>query len=196
MSDQSVYEGLNDLDILLFNGQNYWFSSLVEWFTGSPYSHVGVVLQSPTYLHPELTGTYLLESGAEPTPDPIEHRKMFGVQLTDLGQLIPRYTGKVYCRPFVPEGQLELSEKLVPIWSTIKDKPYDYSPIDLIKADLGLHIGNNQRTNSFFCSALVGYVYHKVGLLPEVDWDLLLPRYFAGDVPIQGGTLGPLRQLR
>ena len=56
-------------DIILFSG-NYFLSYIVEYFTNSLYSHVGVVLKNPNLGDARFKGIYLLESGFENTPDP------------------------------------------------------------------------------------------------------------------------------
>ena len=39
---------------------------------------------------------------------------------------------------------------------------------------------NPQKTNSFWCSALVGYIYTRCGLLNrETDWSILRPSDFS-----------------
>ena len=55
-------------------------------------------------------------------------------------------------------------------YNTIKEcfqlndgKHYDLNPVDWFKADVGLESGNTQKTNTFFCSALIGYVYCSLG---------------------------------
>ena len=201
----TILENAETFDILLFNGQNYWFSYIVELFTGSKFSHIGIILKAPTYLDPELTGTYLLESGIEPTPDPEDKKKKFGVQLTELTSLIHRYTGKIYYRklnaPVFTNNPTLFYRRLRKIHSVIEDKPYDDNAWDLLRADLRIRLGNCQKTSEFFCSALVGFVYAQLGLLDkDILWDLLQPKDFANQTINQmlgsKGHFGPLTRIK
>ena len=210
---ERIVDELESLDIILFHGEGFWFSSLVEFFSRSDYSHIGLVLKSPTYLDPKLTGNYLLESGAEDVVDAEDGKIKFGVQLTELEPLLENYTGRTYYRKIhlnnrrlkgmglFKAHKSQFEKVLQDVHTTICNKPYDDNVWDFIKAGLGLDVGNNQRTNDFFCSALVAYVYSKLGILPsDTKWDLERPEDFAPGKSIDrllqlGGKseLGPLR---
>ena len=57
-------------DILLYNSQ-YWYSRLIEIGSGSKFSHISIILKDPTFINPNLKGTYILESSYEDIPDSI-----------------------------------------------------------------------------------------------------------------------------
>ena len=172
---------LNTFDLIICQGQNYWFSSLVEYFTKSPYSHVGIILRDPTDLNPELNGIYFLESGQESFPDAEDHLKKFGVQITDYDKWLSSYVGHVYVRRLKTQlDRAELLHRFHEIHQTIHNKPYDVWAPDLIRCWLDLDVGNTQQTQRFFCSALVSYVYSQLGILPStLKWDLITPGYLA-----------------
>jgi len=194
-------------DILLFNGQNYWFSSIVEWCTWSDYSHIGIVLKDPTYISENLKGYYLLESGQERYPDAVEHKIRFGVQIVDLQKVIDLYDGRIFYRqlnlntPIETKAQLPLSSRIAKslsqIWPKIKDDSYDYNPWDLLKVESHLNVGNNRRTDVFFCSALTTFIYHLAGLFKnsEICWDLIEPRDYAPNSKIEKDYLLPNIEL-
>ena len=198
-------------DILLFNGQNYWFSSVVEWFTWSDYSHIGIVLKDPVYINKDLKGYYLLESGSEKFPDAVEHKIRFGVQIVNLQKVLDLYDGRIFYRQLITRSTSQetegLSDKiakvLTQIWPKIKDDSYDYNPWDLIKVESHLNVGDNRRTDRFFCSALTTFIYNLAGLFkdPEICWDLIEPRDYAPNSRIENEELipdvqlGPLVQL-
>lgn len=189
---EEVIEKLDDLDIMLFSGKGYWFSYFVETVTWSEFSHIGIVLKSPTWLSPKLTGVYLLESGTESIPDAEDHRLKWGVQITDLKDILMGYRGRVYYRKLrcpdlwqaatpTSHAQLTTSTKarLRAIHDVIHNKPYDAWLQDLVRTELDLDIGDNHRTDRFVCSALVAYVYTELGLFPEdMQWDLDRPKDF------------------
>ena len=55
--------------------------------------------------------------------------------------------------------------------------PYDINPFDWIRADLNINIGNTQKRNTYWCSALVTYFYVKLGFLDKnVPWTLISPQ--------------------
>lgn len=170
---------LEDFDILLFSGQNYWVSRVIEWVTGSEFSHVGIVLKSPTYLHPDLTGIYLLESGQELKPDAEDGVPKLGVQITELNGLLSQYGGVVYRRRLDcnKEGMREQMKK---VHQEIHGKPYDFNLIDIMESVTGCYLNNCKIEKRFFCSALVTFVYMRLGLLPEdIAWTIVEPKQFS-----------------
>ena len=42
-------------DILLYNTQ-FWYSKLIEYFSDSIYSHIGIILRDPVYINQKLKG--------------------------------------------------------------------------------------------------------------------------------------------
>ena len=61
----------------------------------------------------------------------------------------------------------------------VHNKPYDIIPKDWLNALLRKD-NNPQKTDRFWCSALIGYIYTKVGILHEsTDWSILRPSDFA-----------------
>jgi len=174
-------DNLGTFDLILCHGSDYWFSDLVEFMTRSRFSHCGIVLRDPVEIDPQLKGLYLLESGEESFPDAENHVKKVGVQITDFNKWIKGYKGHIYVRKFHTDlNRSELEKKMAEIHHIIHDKPYDMWPGDLVKVWLKLDVGDNQRTNDFFCSALVSYVYSQLGILPSsTKWDLIDPEYLA-----------------
>lgn len=168
---------IDDFDIILFSGKYWWPSYLIEWVQGSPYSHIGIVLKKPTYIHPNLTGIYLLEAGQECVPDAEDGKKKFGVQITELNDLISRYNGGVYIRKLNYKDKTKLRLTMNIIHGHIHNKPYDSNLLDLMRAATGLCIGNCNIEERFFCSALVTYVLIHLGLLDkDIAWSLIEPK--------------------
>lgn len=189
-------------DVLLFEDTSgYWFSNWVKWLTGSCYSHVALVLKDPRYINPDMDYMCMLESGFESFPDAENKVYKNGVQIVGLNQKLDDYVGHVWVRRLRSSMPVETIEaEIMALHSVIHNKPYDWNPIDLLKAVLQIKDSQDQRTNSFFCSALVAYVYTKVGLLKAGElWDLDTPRLFGGveiNERMVGGSLGVLYQLK
>lgn len=163
-------------DMILYNG-NYFISRIIEYFTDSIYSHVAVVIKNPFFDNKFLEGIYVLESGYENKPDPENHRKKFGVQLTKLEDMIKNYVGKVFVRKLHCIRNRDFYRKIQQIHSDVHNIPYDINPFDWIRADLNINIGNTQKRNTYWCSALVTYFYVKLGFLDKnVPWTLISPK--------------------
>lgn len=171
-------------DLLLFSGQNTgffsYFSSLVKYGTHSNYSHVGMVLKDPTFISPSLKGLYVWESGWEGTNDPQDGNIKLGVQITPLYEMMKQYEGgKVLCRKIVTKDNVFSNENLKEVHDEVYNKPYDINIFHWLQGLLGKDF-NKQRTDCFWCSALVGYIYTKCGLLDKnTDWSILRPSDFS-----------------
>ena len=166
-------------DILMFSG-NYFISRFIEYFTHSKFSHIGIVLKDPKYICPKLIGLYMLESGEENFKDSEDDKYKFGVQISDLNKCLDNYKGNVYHRKLHCKRDDKFYQNLIDIHKTVHNKPYDLNLFDLIKADLGLDIGNVQKTNEFWCSALAAFVYVKLGFLDNnIPWTIIKPQDFS-----------------
>ena len=70
-------------------------------------------------------------------------------------------------------------ERLSEVHKIVYDKPYDIVPTDWIEA-LFRKDAEPQKTDRFWCSALVGYIYTKCGILDaNTDWSILRPSDFS-----------------
>lgn len=170
MSYKSFCSNLKSGDLLLFSG-NAWYSRLIEYFSSSKYSHIGIVLKDEDKY-------YLLESGLEEYPD----KKVFGVQLTDLEKIydncIVKKNSKLYIRKLVYEK--DITENIKNAYQKVKDCPYDTDVCDWIWALLELKGDipelKYDRVDKFWCSALATYILEKCELVDKkVPWTLIAP---------------------
>ena len=178
-------------DILLFNTWNEWYDKIIEKFTGSKFSHVGVVLNSPFYLDEKLKiGLYLLESGKENIPDAINGEYIYGVQIVDLDEVVKGFVqnskskekiGNLYYRKLFCDRNDNFYKTCCESIKQVYDSPYDLLPQDWVKSELHDYKGNKtQRLNTFWCSALASYLYVKLGFLEEnTPWTLIQPKQFS-----------------
>ncbi len=181
-----IFKNFKTGDILLFHGENYWFSYVVEWFTWSKFSHIGIILKDPTYIDYQLKGYYLLESGTESFPDAVYHKIEFGVQIVDLEKLFNNYQGEIYYRslqlPSDNEKQIydiKIPTVLSKIWKKICHLKYDDEIWDLFRVEFGINWGDMKRKNKFFCSALTAFIYSQFQFFDKpVEWDLMTPQAF------------------
>lgn len=188
MSCYSEYNFLKTGDILLCDYDNTsgpmgWFSWMIKSFTKSNYSHVAMVLKNPTFIHPSLTGLYVWESSYEGTPDPQDGKVKLGVQITPLGHFIDYYKkhGYVVYRKLIGPSEYFKLTTFIQIHDVVYNKPYDMAPRDWINA-LKRRDSDPQKTSRFWCSALIGYIYSKLGLIDsKVDWSILRASDFSSE---------------
>lgn len=178
-------------DILLFNTRNYWYDRIIEKFTSSKFSHVGIILKNPDFLDKKLSiGIYLLESGKEQFPDSIDDKFIYGVQVVDLDKVVEGYIsssqtkikmGNLYFRKLNCDRSKDFYSICSDSIKKVYDCPYDLLPQDWIKSELHKYNGNKtQRLNTFWCSALACYLYVKLGYLnQETPWTLIQPTQFS-----------------
>jgi len=176
---------INDLetgDMLLFSpstktehGIMKYLDWMIQSATDSSYTHVAFVLKDPTFIHPVLKGLYIWESSYEGTPDPQDDKIKFGVQITPLHQCIQNFNGKIFVRKMTKGENSITSEKLQKIHNIVYDKPYDIMPTDWIQAWVRKDY-SPQKTDRFWCSALVSYILVKLGMLDStLDWSMIRP---------------------
>lgn len=176
------FDTLQTGDILLYHGQHYWFSTLVEWVTGSNYSHVSIVVKDPNFTNPPLKGLYILESGTENIPDVEDNKYKFGVQLVPLKQVVDNYDGVIYYRKLVCVRDDKFYKLLSEAHTEVHNIKYDTDVVDMIKSLT--NYGCVQKKNEFWCSALVSYIYTKLGFLPEsTPWTIIQPEQYSSSSP-------------
>ena len=211
LDDSDLDSKLKDLktgDIILFTGKDFWFSKLIRWYTGTPWTHVGVVLRDPTYIDPKLTGLYLWESGLESFVDSENGIRKLGIQISDLKKALedPSH-GKAVYRKLNSEIH-NLDDKLKIIHEGVHNKPYDTSLLDFLQTSLDIEFtqpyGNNllhlyqrnyRKTDTFYCSAFLAYLFTELSLLPkDTKWSICEPAYFSETNKkfiLENGHMGP-----
>ena len=121
----------------------------------------------------------MLESGYEDKPDSENDRIKFGVQLTKLEDVIKSYKGDIFIRKLSCIRDESFYKKIDQIHSDVHNLPYDLNIFDWIKAGLHLKIGNVQKKNTYWCSALVCFIYVKCNFLQDtLPWTLISPEDF------------------
>jgi hypothetical protein len=174
------FKSLNTGDILLCVGKpkNILLRSL-DWIiktaTYSEYSHVAVVLRDPTFIHPSLKGLYIWESSWEGSKDPQDGQVKLGVQITPFFEFLSNFSGQLYVRRLLEGNKLITDERLNKIHEVVYKKPYDIHVKDWVEAWIQKD-DNPQKTNCFWCSALVSYILVGLEFLPDkTDWSIARP---------------------
>lgn len=190
---EKILSELETGDIILFEGKSYLFSRLISWYTGTPYTHVGMILRDPTYIDPKLKGLYLWESGIESFNDAEDNVRKLGIQISDFREILEKLDGEaVYYRKL--HAQIpDLENKLAEIHSIVHNCPYDTSIIDLLETTMNVEFKTNygdpilhlfsrnyNKTDTFYCSAFLAFIYTQLGLLPkETKWTICEPAFFS-----------------
>jgi len=188
-------EDLQTGDILLFShvpnnsGIFQMFSNfldfVIKYWTNSKYNHIGIVVRDPNFTYGEkLRGLYLLESNYEGCPDSEDNEIKFGVQLVPLDKAFVNNYSNVYWRKLDCVRNDLFYQKLDKIHMEIHNKKYDTNVIDWIKAAFGIDSGNVTKTNVFWCSALVAYIYEEMGFINgDIPWTIISPAQFGYGYP-------------
>lgn len=198
-------DNLQTGDLLLFSGSDVWYDKLIKWWTKSKYSHIGIVLRDPTYISPELKGLYMLESGMEDFNDSEDHVRKIGVQITDLNELLeeqevkPFYKFVVHRKLHTKMSKEEIEQKMIDIHKVVYNRPYDINLYDFWMTSgsvkyvekpveeskwgiINWLTPNHRRNDTYFCSALAGFVYTEMGLLPPTTkWTECTPEFFSSE---------------
>ena len=141
---------LNTGDLILFNEKKSIISRMIEYFTNSKFSHIGIVIKNPDFTPEKLEGYYLLESGySEYSKDAEDNVYKLGAQLKRLDVAIKDYDGDIYYRKLHCERNEEFYEKIKEAHSILHNKPYNLN-VGWIKSLFDLKIGNEQKLNCFF----------------------------------------------
>lgn len=183
-------------DILLFHNAKNCFFKLVECCTKSRYSHIAMIIKDPDITTPPLKGLYIIESGTEPFADAENHRYKFGVQIVPLQLVLATYSGSIYWRKLrlnIPRDS-KFERTLAVAHNYVHNLPYDIDPMDWLNAAFGTYTPSTKifkksllcccnskpkhtnRKDTFWCSALIAFMYTMIGLLPKsTPWSYIRP---------------------
>ena len=140
---------------LVFCSGSYLFSGLIQRFTRSVWSHVGVI-----YVDAHLERVFILESETG-----------IGVRLVPVSKYLRDYHGRR--RPYRGEMVVarvaptlgdEQVRRAVSYGMDLLTKPYDNGEILRIAARIALRIGRRTRDRKFICSELVDECFRAAGV--------------------------------
>ncbi len=150
-------------DLVLFSGKG-GVSEWIKWFTGSKWSHIGVVLRLEDY-----DSVLLWESTTLSNIDDVETGKAHrGVQLVGLRERLTKYVGDTIAVRRLNKGLTEpMLKKLGSFRSEVSGRPYEENKLELLRAASDIFRDNKEDISSLFCSELVAEAYQKIGLLSD-----------------------------
>lgn len=172
-------------DLIFFRGdRKYPMDRLIMDFTGSKYTHVGMIIQNPSWMTEK--GLFCLQSNSHKQTAAEQQDRHSGVVLTPLSEM-----GQFDVRHLTTVRDKAFYNRLEKVHAMVHNLPYDYSVMDWIRSGLyaiGLHWFSTPRhTNNFWCSALCAFVYNELGLFDDIDWSNQTP----GDLATTDSVLLP-----
>ena len=170
-------------DILLFSNIFKWYNpltypgKLIEIATRSPYSHIGIILKSPTYIDEKLTGIYLWESDGDGSKDAETNKMKFGVKLTPIEEVM-KWKEYIYLKKINKTFSHKFDdESIKTLYEVTKNVPYDYNIRDWIGAFFRNKLIKTDRR--MFCSAFVAFILVQLGFLKlSCDFSIIQPKDF------------------
>lgn len=188
-------EDLETGDIVLFSGRSL-SARLVQGFTGSYWSHVGLVLRLPGWRGPLLWEC----TRASPVADIRRGTPLDGVQLVPLAGKLADYTGEVAARRLLDAGAGHARyQRMRPLLRDWHARPYRNFLAKAVQAWWSGEEDDLQGIRGGFCSELVAEVYKQLGLLPaQRPSRAFVPRDFGPESGLQlrRGRLSPVGLLR
>lgn len=191
INDLSIKSQFNTGDILLYHHKNDYstvynsFYSLLDniimWWTSSKFCHVSMIIKDPAFTSPPLMGLYILESNYENIKDIEDQEFKMGVELIALDE-IDFSDYDLYWRKLECDRNHIFYENLAKAHSIVHNRPYDIIPSDWIKAALHLNFGNTHKKKTFWCSALITFMYIKLNLLNKnIPWTIISPKMLSAE---------------
>jgi len=163
-------------DIILFSGKG-GISDCIKLFSGSKWSHIGLVVKSV-----ELDFIMLWESTTLCNLQDVEDGVCKnGVQTVALSDRINTYDGDIAVRKFLGCKTPAMLAALKQFREESKNKPYEQNKVELIQSLLDGHLfkENTEDLSSFFCSELVAEALQRMGILSDkLPSNEFIPRDF------------------
>mgnify|MGYP001558258915 CR=1 FL=1 len=173
---EQIRNSLQTGDIVLFSG-NSTVSNLIKWFTGSKWSHVGVVISVGQWDIKLLLESTTLSKIKDITSDDY----IQGVQLVPLSERIINHEGDIAIRKLVGERTLHTISSIVKFRNEIKNRPYEKSKLELFRSAFGGAFDNTKEDlSSLFCSELSAELYQRAEWLPnDIASNKFIPKSFS-----------------
>ena len=160
---KEIRDSLRTGDIVLYAGKS-GFSQWIKQFTGSRWSHVGMVFRMPQF---EFITVWESTTGSK-AKDVISGKHRDGVQMFQLSQRLANYDGEIAIRRLHGVDLTERLTALETLRKELKGKPYETSQFELLAAVIDkVDIYTEEDLSSVFCSELVAEAYQRLGLLSE-----------------------------
>jgi hypothetical protein len=166
-------------DIILFNSVTPC-ACMVSLGTCSKWNHVGIILND----YENFKGIHVLECGLELIPDVYGNKLPLGVQIQKL-ENIREFYPRMYYRHLKINRNDEFMKNIKYLISTIENASYDFTISSWKELTESVILGKNEEikeienNTQFVCSAMVAYIFNKLGLIKFANWKTITPEFFA-----------------
>lgn len=187
---EEMLDNLDTGDVLLFSGTGL-ISDIIRWYTGSPWTHIGLVVRFEQDVPPLLLEATVGNEAA----DLLTGKCQSGVTLVSLNSKLLNYPGQVALRRRQGQPLCERQRRLVRrLVRRLYRRPYRNYLWRLMLDQLP----GRQRDSGIFCSELVAEFYRRLGWLPaDIRAGRIVPGHFAGEaLPLQNSSLAPPQWLK
>jgi len=163
MKYNQIRPNLKTGDIVLFSG-NSWASSFIKFFSGSKWSHIGLVVKVDDY---DITLVWESTTLTD-IPDITTGSPKKGVQTVPLSSRHKTYDGKMAVRHLNTSITATMKSNLCTLRKQLMGRPYEQSEIELASSllDFG-KFDNKEDLSSLFCSELVAESLQCMGIIPD-----------------------------
>lgn len=182
MKYNDIKDQMKTGDIILFGGQ-YKFSKMIELFTGSQFSHVGMVVRLDDYSEPLLWEATTLSNLKDIiSDDTIEGPKLVDLhdRLADYGKEVVPYEAPTFAyHPLLLDRDGSMSKEVITLHNELhghKECSTELMTWDFIK---GRFFNIEVPKDEVFCSELIALTYMRLGLIAHKHpYNAYLPRDF------------------
>lgn len=179
MTYEDIRPGLDSGDLVLFGGTSQ-ISAVIKRLTGSPWSHVGMILRDA------VNDLVLLweSTSLSALPDLDTGLARRGVQVVELSERIRTYQGDIAVRPLQCERTPMFRARLAETRREFRGRPYEQNYLELALAAYDGPLGKQRAANvlSLFCSELVAAALQRAGVLTRpAEGGLPSNEYVPGD---------------
>lgn len=186
---EEVRGELDTGDIVLFSGSGF-ISKMIQVFTGSEFSHVGMVVNVKEY-----DMLLLFESTTLSKVKHIDtHEATQGVQLVPLSERIKCYEAdKVVFRKLRGvERTTEFVEDFKLFREEVKGRAYEQNKIELAKSAFDIFKDQEEDLSSLFCSELIAEMYQRWALFA---WEIEQEGFVSSN-EVTPADFGKVKNLR
>ena len=182
---QLLKDKLDTGDIILCHGGkgDDAIDKAIEFFTKSPWEHAGMIIRDPWWCDVP-AGLYIFQSSSGPNGYfDVLNGKVRGVTLNHLDDFLANRQG-IYVRSLSGINMCEVNRNIfVDNFQIAHGKPYDKNICSWIGTGLGSFCNcrclsrktTPAEEDTFWCSALVAFMYVKMKWISPLDWSCQTP---------------------
>jgi len=189
-------------DLILFSGTGR-DSAVVRSWSGSRWTHIGMVVRSDDSLYGTIQRLFLWNADScQSRRNLLNGKYKEGVQLNDLRLYLDTYPGYAYYCPLMG-GRSVGKDELKPLYRELSGKPFNHQCVELLRCTQGPgggYLGRKQADpDKWFCSQLIAESLMFLGLMGgSIPTNEYHPASFVGEMAAdwkEGVRPGPLYEI-